>query len=186
MRHVAPQKPITIYQLRKLPLWGEQVPEDQINFQWPSEEFLSKNNHNDLKMRQLTIKHNEKGPISSIKCVLSDGSESPVFEENIYIHQNCQVFDFNSEDTDNRSVCAVAAKDVSCRRGSCVWGLKILKNSVSQYETFSKGIGKETTFKINENEELIGVYGVKSCRAGLPYFSSFSFIVAQKVEFTDF
>lgn len=67
------------YSLRKLALWGEQVSTEEINFEWPdasSDIIWPSVQLHTLEMKSFAC------VLSSIRCVLSNGISSPVFERN--------------------------------------------------------------------------------------------------------
>lgn len=69
------------FNLKKLPLWGEQVPAEMVNFQWPTEEQLEKSTQ-ETYLASMTFKEvfNQQ-KICSVQCTLSDNVSSPVFEK---------------------------------------------------------------------------------------------------------
>ena len=70
--------------MRKLPLWGEQVTDDQITFQWPTEAALDEIDCA-VKLVRLGMKFPKDGnggsqeKLYSIQCWLSNGQSSPEF-----------------------------------------------------------------------------------------------------------
>ena len=67
------------YLLERMPMWGEKVSPDQINFSWPSLDLLN-NLPANTKLQKMTMK-SVLNAISSVQCLLSDGTESPIFEK---------------------------------------------------------------------------------------------------------
>ena len=63
--------------MHRLPPWGQKASNRQINFEWPSQdEFDQMSKH--VRLTSLEFKYNDA--ISSVRCVMSDSSTSPVFE----------------------------------------------------------------------------------------------------------
>ena len=67
--------------LKKLPLWGEQVSDDEIDFEWPTQEAFDQMNP-DVFIESIEFKsrHEYSHYVSSVKVNLSNGESSPVFE----------------------------------------------------------------------------------------------------------
>ena len=57
-------------------MWGEQVEPGEINFQWPADIDMI---WPTVKLESITFKSNA-AVLSSVRCVLSNGITSPVFE----------------------------------------------------------------------------------------------------------
>jgi len=72
------------FTLRKLALWGEQVESDKINFEWPLEADMIWPN---VRLQSLEMKTNAS-VLSSVRCVLSNGISSPVFENAAVAHED--------------------------------------------------------------------------------------------------
>ena len=109
-----------------------------------------------IKVRSFGIK-TILGAISSIQCTLSNGLKSPVFEKADIEHSNFRTLDFRVD----KKIASVQADDF---RGSDyvhrIWFYdKANRKLQLQNPTGKRESG--TTFKIGEDEELIGVYGVK-------------------------
>ena len=64
------------YSLRKLPMWGEQAAPNEVTFEWPLE---SDKMWPTVRLQALEMKSNSS-VLSSVRCVLSNGISSPVFE----------------------------------------------------------------------------------------------------------
>ena len=71
--------------LRKLPLWGERVSEDEINFEWPTPEIFAQMQP-DVTIQSIEFKTYSQSStaVSSVKVILSNGESSPVFEKSGY------------------------------------------------------------------------------------------------------
>ena len=67
--------------LRKLPLWGEKVSDDVIDFEWPSADIFASMDP-DVSIQSIEFKTScqECSSLSSVKLNLSDGTSSPAFE----------------------------------------------------------------------------------------------------------
>ena len=64
-------------------MWGEQVEADAINFEWPADiEMIWPT----VKLESLELKCNAS-VTSSVRCVLSNGISSPVFEKEGVVHE---------------------------------------------------------------------------------------------------
>ena len=71
-------KPKPKFILKKLPMWGWQAPADKIDFEWPTQALF------DSMLPDVSLKSIElKGfgnVIAGVKCTLSNGQASPMFE----------------------------------------------------------------------------------------------------------
>ena len=66
--------------LRKLPLWGKHVSENEVNFQWPSIELL-KQMDRAVHLKSIKFKCYTNGLITSVRCHLSNSVSSPTFKQ---------------------------------------------------------------------------------------------------------
>ena len=66
--------------LKKLPMWGEQVAADAINFEWPTQEIFDEWPL-DVSLKSITFSDSSKQTsfISSVQCTISTGEVSPRF-----------------------------------------------------------------------------------------------------------
>ena len=68
------------FDLRKLPMWGEFVAPNEINFEWPKAKDLDMMSP-DICLHAIQFKSTVyPAAIASALCVLSNGQNSPVFE----------------------------------------------------------------------------------------------------------
>ena len=65
--------------VRKLPLWGEQVEPEEIDFEWPNEEVIQ-SLPEDVSLESITFKKVFDDVISSVNCTLSNGESSGAIE----------------------------------------------------------------------------------------------------------
>ena len=64
-------------------MWGEQVEPSEINFEWPADiEMIWPT----VKLEAIEFKSNA-AVLSSVRCVLSNGITSPVFEQEGVLHE---------------------------------------------------------------------------------------------------
>lgn len=83
------------YTLRKLAMWGEQVENDAINFEWPADIDMI---WPTVKLESLELK-SSASVVSSVRCVLSNGITSPVFEKAGAFHETAGLCTFNSSNS---------------------------------------------------------------------------------------
>lgn len=141
--------------LKRLPCWGEKVRADQVNFEWPTQEMLDRMQP-DVHLQTLEFKGDYA--LSSARCILSSGESSPVFENADYEHECLDVVNLDP----NRRARVVMAHDME-GEGSYAVCLKLLDGFGCPVGEFNPG-GYDcecTRYEIKENEELIGIYGVK-------------------------
>ena len=68
------------FTLRKLPLWGKQIDENQIDFEWPTQDMLAEGDINGMT-RLESLEFKDWGvSITSVRATLSNGKSSPVFQ----------------------------------------------------------------------------------------------------------
>ena len=67
-----------------MPLWGEKVSSDDIDFEWPTPEIFASMDPN-VSIKSIEFKTNceDCSSLSSFKLNLSDGSSSPAFESTV-------------------------------------------------------------------------------------------------------
>ena len=67
--------------LKKLPVWGEQASNSEINFEWPTPEIFSQMLP-DVSLQSLEFQkyHSDGSAVSSVRVNLSNGYSSPLFE----------------------------------------------------------------------------------------------------------
>lgn len=80
MLAVFQSQPKNSYILERMPLWGEKVSPEEINFSWPSSK--EELDQTEVGSRLLTLKMKcVQMCISSVQCTFNDGTTSPVFEK---------------------------------------------------------------------------------------------------------
>ena len=128
-----------------------------------------------VKLQSLEMKSNAS-VLSSIRCVLSNGISSPVFEfkrkdgeEEDLIHEFTGVVNFGPGDI----IRYVQAHDEEQKTISRICFLGEDKQELASYNPFELR-RKGPVLKLREEEILIGVYGVLGKEG---YFTSFGFIV---------
>ena len=69
------------FTLRKLPMWGQQVTLDKIDFEWPTQEMLDRWLP-DVSLKSITFStYDQNGAeVSSVQCMLSNNESSPLFD----------------------------------------------------------------------------------------------------------
>ena len=171
------------FTLKKLRMWGEQVPETEINFQWPTSDMIE-DLPEDVNLKSVTFasRNVDKLCLSSAMCVLSNGHQSENFE-----YQLCDHEKYERSTIDARLVRKVQAtiKDDHIKRIDFLdyddnelgtYNPRKYKRFVDGNSNAFDGIASPT-FDLADNEELIGVYGVKEKQF---HFTSFGFIVKVK------
>ena len=125
-----------------------------------------------LKSIEFKKYHDEGAAMSSVRVNLSNGYSSPVFE-NVYWteHSNHETITFDP----STPIREVAAHDGKYWAGNIHFRDSEGKD-ISVYNP-SNDTHQTTEYRFGDNEELIGVYGIKDKRS---YFSSFGFIVKVK------
>ena len=151
--------------MRKLALWGEQVAGSEINFEWPADiEMIWPT----VKLESLEFK-SSASVLSSVRCVLSNGITSPVFEKEGTIHENNETVRLDSSTT----VRHVQAFDEEANTISRLYFLDDENQVLSNYNPYNLR-QRGPVLKLREEETLVGVYGVLGKK---DYFTSFGFIV---------
>ena len=80
------------FTLRKLPMWGEQVAEDVIDFEWPTVDMIS-DLPEDIKLKKLQF-GSYWNNISSVTCILSNYLQSHTFQNfNTSLDKMLQYYD---------------------------------------------------------------------------------------------
>ena len=93
--------------LKRLPIWGWKAP-GKINFSWPTQGMLDQM-PKDVTLKSLEFKsHNDtECLLSSVKCHLSNGQSSPIFENEQTKHYQPMMINFQAQ----TPIKAVAAYD---------------------------------------------------------------------------
>lgn len=162
-------KPKYRYVLRKLPLWGDQVADDELNFEWPTQAQFDKLGP-DVRLQSIELKGDYDGWLSYVKCNLSDGTCSPIFASSATSHPMTVNFD------KDKPIRSVSAKD---NNGAHIADLQFFDEKVGllyEYKPINNR-GEAKARPLGENEDIIGVYGVKTNYS----FTSFGFIVRAKL-----
>ena len=81
------------YTLKKLPMWGKKVQNDEINFQWPSQAMLNEMEP-DAWLESIQFKGMPEVVLSSVQVTLSNGQKSPVFESTSIKHKYVETLKF--------------------------------------------------------------------------------------------
>ena len=155
-----------------MPLWGERSLEEEINFAWPTPEIYATMQSN-VRLSSIEFETYCEGcsSLSSVKVNLSNGQSSPIFKDEDYSHYNKETITFDP----NRPFNSIAAYDGPSNTGL----IRFMDSSENEVYVYDPNNWSRATveYKIGDNEEIIGVYGVKDKDI---YFSSFGFIVKVK------
>ena len=172
--------------LRKLPLWGvEQVDDEEIDFEWPTQEMFANMNPNE-RLHSLEFKTRERDGLGSVKVNLANGESSEALEKQ-------GVTGYYSEFWNEEKISFKpdnSIREVGACTGPSSISIQLLRfydstgNKVYEYNPYNSECGErrvpeEIRHEIADNEELIGVYGVKEKKNWL---SNFGFIVKTKSE----
>ena len=86
-----------LFNLKKLKLWGEEVTQDKINFEWPTEKML-KGLPKNAYLSSIEFKTNDanSSAISSVRCILSNGLSSLLFQKEGHEHYYSRTIALNS------------------------------------------------------------------------------------------
>ena len=162
-----------------------------MKFEWPSADLLQSKPA--IKLNQLTFKSKNKY-VSSVQCIMSDSSESQVFEKSLTEneqHEDAKTIDFEGKIDLVRSITATEVREeTSATRLKRVIGgvykilfyknMKTMLQENCQYNPY-KEQKQGTRRSLNDNEELIGVYGTyEGSVEADAFFKSFGFIVKVK------
>jgi len=103
--------------LKKLPLWGEDVTEDAIDFEWPTPEIFAEMRP-DASIQSIEFTTHEfanaAGGVSSVQVTLSNGQSSPLFETSSTTHAYHETINFDKA-TPIRAVAAVDRGNFTAR-----------------------------------------------------------------------
>lgn len=86
MPELDPRCGIHIWTLRKMPMFGQQVPQDVITFDWPDHDKFEQFSP-DTRMEAVTFK-TDGNDLTSIQVHLSNGESSEVFQRERVNHRN--------------------------------------------------------------------------------------------------
>ena len=161
-------KPIAKFSLRRLPMWAcNGTTADQVNFEWPTVAMIMNMPANVfLKSIELKASDRRSPSLSSVRCVLSTDQSSPIFQR-----QGMQHHFYKKTNFEEGTVKRVAA-NVSDGTKRLTF-LSEEREQIGNY-ILADHYGEEQEFWLKENEELIGVYGVKDQQ---DWLTGFGFIV---------
>ena len=77
---------VSLIEMRKLQLWGEQVASNLVNFEYPTEE-MTRGWPKDTRLESIEIKR-DPYYVSSVRCTYSNDVRSPVFQKKNVGHYN--------------------------------------------------------------------------------------------------
>lgn len=141
-----------------LPMWGEQVKSDAINFEWPTREIFDRWPSNvSIKSITFSIRDKNYGSyISSVECAISTDEKSPLYDTTGQGQHVAKTIDFAAQ----RPVKTVEAMNDGCGISRVTF---LDKNGaeIGCYNPKNKSRGGPM-HEIADNEELIGVYGVRN------------------------
>jgi len=125
-----------------------------------------------LESIEFKSKYGNGAYLSSVRVNLSNGVSSPVFEDPDQTHYNHETISFDP----NKPISSVRAMDLS----NGAWNLKFFDNKGEEFTEYSTSftVWDTSEYEIGEDEEIIGVYGVKNEREDK--LSSFGFILKVK------
>lgn len=154
-------------------MWGEQVAADAINFEWPTQAMIDQWPA-DVSLKAITFSTSDRvGSIASVQCTLSTNEQSPLFDTTgvqLY-HSKTIYFDAN------RPVRSVQARDDN---SDFIYRVTFADKDRRDIDCYNPNIWNKDGIKthaIAENEDLIGVYGVRNKEH---WFTSFGFMVRVK------
>ena len=146
-------------------MWGEQVEPEQINFEWPADiEMIWPT----VKLQSLEMKSNAS-VLSSVRCVLSNGISSPVFEAPGEVHDTERTLEF----TPSTKVRYVQAHDEESDTISRIHFMDETKQDIACYNPYEMR-KRGPVLRLSDQEVPIGVYGVLGKKG---YFTTFGLIV---------
>ena len=166
--------------MRKLELWCAKVSSSKLNFEWPTRELLQQQDEG-VYLQSIKFKSNSSGYLTSVQCNLSNGLSSPTFEQEglaANYHQHLRTIELNR----NRALRQVKAYDNN-GEWPYLHDLRFLDSSgnvVHSYDPTNKNYAESSVREIGENEEIIGVYGVKG--DNYKWFRNFGFIVKVRLQ----
>ena len=65
------------YTMRKLPMWGKKFEENQINFEWPTQEIFDQMQHDQVKLASIEF-NSCNDALASCQFILSNDLKSPM------------------------------------------------------------------------------------------------------------
>ena len=167
------KKPLR-FSFRRLPMWGRPIREDEIKFEWPTQEILN-NLPADATLARLEFSTFDKSAveISSVKCHLSNRLESRVFKGKRVESLKHKVIKFDPK----RRVRFVQAKAKGKINRAYVRRITFIDGMGQEIDSYNPSDEQRSgaIHEVKENESLIGVYGAKE--ENEDFFSTFGFIV---------
>ena len=164
------KKKISQCYMRKLPMWGQVHDHSKVDFQWPTLEIFEAMPP-DTRLKTILVQSDNISmdrSISSLKLIFTNNVESPLFEcdgnktkmRKLQFSEQMKIASVSSE-----------------RAGSPI---SLVFNNAFGQELVSynlHGQFEQKKHDIAENEEIIGVYGVKGSQSSM---RSFGFILKVK------
>ena len=151
-------------------MWGKDARPEKVNFCWPTEELLSQMPAN-VTLKRLEFMKVREDSLSFVCCTLSNGATSgPIEGEGVNSHASPKVIQFDPR----RPIRSVVAFD---NNSNNVCRLRFLDRTGNEIHSYNPNNDPKrgAMHEIHENEELIGVYGVKG--DNYKWFRNFGFIV---------
>jgi len=154
--------------VRRLPVWGAEVAEKYIDFEWPTQEEFDQMSP-EAKIQSLEFKSTSSKEVESwlgsVKVNLTNGESSPIFENSkhdptLWERQETIEFDQN---VSIRSVDSTFLYEyiyaLQFYDGNEELAQEYVASAIPDYEEYV--YDPSSRYELAENEELIGVYGVK-------------------------
>jgi len=138
-----------------LPVFGFKRENQKIAFEWPEEEIFYKMKSN-VGIASMTFKGSPSS-ISSVQVTLTNGKKSDVLQKNVLDHQLEQTINF----LDSAAVRSIRASECTDEDAAWIGNISFLDGAgqvLAEYTPFEEG-GVTRTLRLEEGQELIGVYG---------------------------
>ena len=71
------------YTLKKLPAWGFEILEKEVDFEWPTREMLAQMDLAKARLAEITFCKLNQSSYASVQCKLSDGTISQQFKNSV-------------------------------------------------------------------------------------------------------
>ena len=154
-------------------MWGQQVPDEAINFEWPTEQqFENMEDATDVSIQQIGYK-TDGSDFTAFQCTLTNGQTSPIFERD-----NGHGGHLNTVDIDPEQRITSVSMATATNQPDWLRTLNIIGEDDSTLQSLNGGHdGSLAAFQpreIGENEVLVGIYGVRNVQ---DHITSFGFIV---------
>lgn len=156
-------------------MWGKKADTDAINFEWPTQEIMDQWPE-DVHLKSITFSTFgvSQTVVSSVQCTLSTDEKSPLFDTKGVDQHHSKTINFDAA----RPVRSVQARDNSNSPYTHAVTFLDRDGSVIDIYNPNNDAREGVVHAIAEDEELIGVYGVRN--KANSYFSNFGFIVKIK------